>query len=186
MRNQGQIIVGLLIIAAGLAFLIGNLLDTNVWVFCWPIGLILLGLWLLFRPRMVRGGTRGRGRGRLLGDIRRDGAWRVADREYWIGIGDIRLDMRAAEIPQGETHLRVMAFIGAVRLAVPAGVGVSVSATGFISDVTVMGRKRESFFVPAEVDSADYATAERTIRLETLGFINEVKVRQVEEPALDK
>jgi lia operon protein LiaF len=184
MRNQGQIIVALLIIAAGLAFLIGNLLDTNVWVFCWPIGLILLGLWLLFRPRTVIG--RAGGRGRLLGDIRRSGAWRVADREYWIGIGDIQLDMRDAEIPQGETHLRVFGFIGAVRLTVPADLGVSVSATGFISDVTVMGRKREGFFVPVEVSSADYGTAERSIRLETLSFINDVKVRQAERPALEK
>ena len=44
MRDKGQIIIGAVIVFVGLIFLIGNVLNVNVWAFCWPVGLILLGV----------------------------------------------------------------------------------------------------------------------------------------------
>ena len=44
MRNQGQVIFGILIILIGLMFLFGNLFDVNVGALCFPVGLILVGV----------------------------------------------------------------------------------------------------------------------------------------------
>ena len=53
MRNQGMALIGALLMIAGIFLLLGNLFDFNLWAVCFPLGLILLGLFVLFRPRMV-------------------------------------------------------------------------------------------------------------------------------------
>ena len=66
MHNKGQIFIGILIILIGLMSLIGSIFDVDVGAFCWPIGLIALGVWLLLRPQLVSPGTAVRLK--LLGD----------------------------------------------------------------------------------------------------------------------
>jgi predicted membrane protein len=176
MRNQGELILGVVVILLGVLFLIGNVFDVDVWALCWPIGLILLGLWVLLRPQLV--GSDAAVRQKLIGDIRRTGTWQVTDEEFWIGIGDVRLDLSEAEIPPGETRLRVFGFVGTVRLIAPEDVGISLSSSAFVADVRLFGRKRDSILVPVHMTSDDYETAERKIRLETTAFVGDVRVRR--------
>ena len=180
MRNQGQLILGVVVIVVGAVLLIGSLFDVDVWVLCWPIGLIVLGLLLLLRPQLISSDTASRQK--LLGDIRRRGEWQVTDEEFWLGIGDVTLDMTGAEIPVGETQLRVLQFIGDVRVSLPEEVGVSLSATAMIGSVRAFGRKRDIFFTPLHLASENYETAERKVRLETSMFIGDVRIRQAEGP----
>lgn len=179
MRDRGQVFIGAAIILAGLVFLIGNQFNINVWAFCWPTALILLGVWLLVRTQRGVPDTGVRQRLLILGDMHRDGAWQVADEEIWVGVGDVDLDMLEAEVPLGETRIRILGFVSDVDILVPEGVGVSVSSTAFVSDAKVLGKKREGILVPVDVVSDDYETAERKVRLETTCFVSEVKVRRV-------
>ena len=176
MRNQGRLILGLVVIVVGAVLLVGNLLEVVVGVLCWPTALILLGLWLLLRPQLISSDTAVRQK--LLGNIRRSGAWQVSDEEYWLGIGDVRLDMTEADIPTGETHIRVWNFVGDVRLYLPEDVGVSLSSSAFIADTRMFGKKRDSFLAPVRMTSDDYETAERKIRLETTAFIGDIRVQR--------
>ena len=176
MRNRGQLFIGIVLILVGLVFLIGHLFDVNVWAL-WPLGLILLGVWLLLRPRLITSDVVVRQR--LLGDIHRDGVWQVADEEIWIGVGDVELDMTRADIPVGETRLRVFGFVGDVDVFVPAGVGVSVSSTAFVTDGRVLGQKRDRFLSTLHLASEDYETAERKIGLETTFFVVDLRVKQI-------
>ncbi|MBC8447263.1 MAG: cell wall-active antibiotics response protein, partial [Chloroflexi bacterium] len=114
----------------------------------------------------------------IFGPIRRSGAWQVADEEIWLFIGDVRLDMTQAEIPPGEAHIRVFAFISNVRLLVPQGVGVSASSMGFINDTRVLGKKKGGFVIPSHVTSDDYESAERKVHVETISFIADVRAVQ--------
>ena len=177
MRSQGQMVIGALIILVGLMFLIGNVLDVNVWAFCWPVGLILLGVWLLLRPQLVGADTAVRQK--LLGDIHRDGLWQVANEEFWIGVGEIDLDMTRADIPVGETEIRVFSFVGDVDVFVPEGVGIAVSSTAFVTDARVLGQKRDGIMFPFHQASDDYETAERKIRLEVTSFVADIKIRRI-------
>ena len=176
MRIPGQVIFGILIIVIGLAFLLGNVFDVDVGALCFPTALILLGVWLLLRPRLV-GPDIGL-RFRIFGPIRRSGAWQVADEEMWLFVGDVHLDMTQAEIPPGETRIRVFGFVGDVRLLVPEGVGVSVSSMAFVTDARVLGQRRDGFLVPVHLTSDDYEAAERKVHLETMFFVTDVRVRQ--------
>jgi len=177
MRNQGQVFLGILIIFIGLMFLIGNVFNVNVWIFCWPLGLILLGVWLLLRPQLVSPDTAVRQK--LLGDIHRDGVWQVTNEEIWIGVGDVDLDMTSADIPMGETTIRIFGFVGDVDLLVPKDVGVSVSSTSFVTDAKVLSQREDGLLAPVHVVSDNYETAERRVRLEMTSFVANLRVKQI-------
>lgn len=176
MHHQGRVFFGILIILIGLMFLMGNVFDVDVGALCFPFGLILFGIWILLRPRLVGPDTQLRLR--VFGPICRDGAWQVADEELWLFVGDVRLDMTQAQIPLDETCLRVCGFVGDIRLLVPEGVGVSVSSTAFITDAQVLGRRRDGLLVSAHLTSDDYETAERKVHLETFFFVANIRVRR--------
>jgi lia operon protein LiaF len=177
MRSRRQLIFGSLVLLLGLILLLSNIFDVNLGVICWPSILILIGVWMLARPRMTAPGP---GLKILfLGDIRRSGDWQLANEEFLTFIGDLRLDMSAATIPDGETRLSVYGFIGEITLIIPEHVGVSVSSIGFVSTTRLWTGKRESFLVPIDEISEGYAEAKSKVHIETYCFISELKVKRV-------
>lgn len=176
MRNRGQILIGTLLVVLGVIFLLSTLFDVDIWRFCWPVGLIVVGVWLVLRPRMAAPGSGTEVT--LFGDIRHYGDFIVQDQEFWLGIGDIDLDLSDAQIPAGETVWRFYTFIGDVKLVVPQAVGVSVHAVGFVVDSELLGHDMDAFFAPVNAASENYATAEKRLRIELTGFVTELKVRQ--------
>ena len=174
MGSRWEVFVGVLLTLIGLTFLIGNVLDVDVEAFCVPVGLILLGTWLLVRLQLA--GPDKAIRFRPLGNFRRYGEWQVSDEEIWIGVGDVRLDLTSAEFPAGEPQIRVFAFVGDVVLLVPEGVGVSIASTSFVTDVRVFDQRRNTVLTPIHVTSDDYGTADRKVRLETSFFVGSLRV----------
>lgn len=51
MHSRGQFILGGLALFVGLVSLLSLIFDIHFSAFCWPVGLILVGIWLLVRPR---------------------------------------------------------------------------------------------------------------------------------------
>ena len=177
MRNKWQIFIGGTITLIGLMSLVGTIFKVDIGAFCFPMGLILLGLFLLLRPQLIGPDTSAQLK--LLGDVRRYGDWQVSDEEIWVGVGDVRLDMTDANIPAGETLIRLFGFVGDVRLLVPESIGVSVSSTSFVTDARVLGQRRDSFLTPIHFASKGYETAEHKVRLEMNYFVGNLRVRQV-------
>ena len=176
MHSRWQIYAGILIIVIGLLSLIGVVFNVDVGALCLPVGLIALGVLLLARPRLAGPDTEVHFR--LLGDIPRHGAWQVRDEEIWIGVGEVRLDMTQADVPPGETTIRIFSFVADVKLIVPEGVGTSVSSLAFLTDARVLGQSHETFFGPFQQASDNYATAERRVRLEPRAFVTSLRVRR--------
>jgi predicted membrane protein len=169
--------LGAALVLVGLLFLISTVFSLNLWPFIWSVGLILAGVWLLMRPRLTRPGTLVNVD--LLGDIRRTGIWQVRNEEFWHGVGDIELDLRGAEMPQGETTLRFYTFVGDVEVIAPRDIAVSVSAQGFAIDAVLFEQDYDGDFRRVEVASEGYAASERQLRLELTGFFADIKVRQI-------
>ncbi len=178
MYNKQQAFIGVVIILIGVASLLGNIFEVDMGAFCCPVALIAAGVLLLMRPQLLNPDTPGRAK--LFGDVRRRGAWQVADEELWIGIGDVRLDMTDAHVPVGETRIRVFSFIGGLRVSVPQDVGISLASTSFVTDAKVLGHKRDHVLTPFEMSSDNYESAERKVRLEVLAFVGNLKVKQVQ------
>ena len=179
MPTYSQRIIGVIILSLGLIVLLANLFDVNVWLVCFPVFLIAVGLWQLIRPSLRINGKPVATH--LLGDIRRYGDWNVVDQEIWSFIGDVKLDLTQARIPPGKTTIRIYGFVGDVNLIAPADVGIAVSANGFVIDTKMWGTKQERIFGGINQVNSVYNTAECRLHLETYYFVSDVKVDQIRE-----
>ena len=178
MQNRGQLIAGSFLILFGGGLLMASLLRINFWAICFPMGLILLGVLFLVARRPLVGVTADSGL-HFVGDIVRSGEWSVKNEEFWLFAGDVRLDMTRAQFPAGETVIRINGFVGDVDVFAPADVGVAVSALGFVTTTELNTQRTERFLSGAQLSTADYATAERKLRLETVFFVGDVNVKML-------
>jgi predicted membrane protein len=176
MRIPGQLLIWGLFVIAGLVLGFGAIFDIDVGVLCLPTVFILAGLFLLLRPYLIEPDTGIRTT--ILGNVRYDGSWQVTPGEIWMFVGDVRLDLSEAEIPLGETTIRLFAFVGDVRVWVPEGVGVAVDSIAFLTSSRLFGHKRESFFAPLHLRSDGYDSAERRVRLDITSFVREIRVER--------
>ena len=176
MKNRSQIIIGAVILVFGLAALLATIFKINIWALCWGIGLILLGVLILLRPRLITPGSQTRFR--FLADINRSGDWQVRSEEIWTFVSDGKFDLTSADLPTGETKLRFIAFVSDTTLIIPEDVGVSISLTSFYSEIKFLGDRDDAVISPIKKSSEGYELAERKILLETICFVSEVKVKR--------
>jgi predicted membrane protein len=173
MRKRGLMVIGILLIVLGLLALISNLTGINFSNFCFPAGLILIGIWVLVRPRMVRDNQV---EFNLIGDYKREGAWAVQPSEIWSGIGTIKLDFNTADVPSGETFIHVYSLVGDVILRPGPAVGLALTANGLINSIKWMGAKQDNFLNSVQLTTADYARAERRVQIEVTTLVGDIKV----------
>jgi lia operon protein LiaF len=176
MTKRTQIIIGVLILLGGLAALLATVFNINIWSLCWGIGLILLGVLILLRPRLTTPGSQARFR--FLVDFKRSGDWQVRNEEMWTFVSDGKFDLTSAQIPEGETKIRIVAFVSDTTLIVPEDVGVSISLTSFYNEVRFLDDLDDSFVTPIIQSSEGYDLANRKILLETVCFVSEAKVKR--------
>jgi hypothetical protein len=182
MQNRNQMLVGSFFILCGGAWFVASLLHISFWAICFPLGLILLGvLFLVARPPLF--GTTSEGGAHFVGDIVRGGEWSVKNEEFYMFVGDVRLDMSRAQFPPGETTIHLNAFVADIDISVPSDVAVSLSSTSFVADVEFNGQHVERFLSGVQMSTPDYATAERKLRLVTTCFVGDVNVKMTPVPA---
>ena len=182
MQNRNQMLIGSFFILLGAAWFIASLLRISFWAICFPMGLILLGgLFLVARPPLF--GTTSEGGVHFVGDITRAGEWPVKNEEFWMFVGDVRLDMTRAQFPSGESTLYFNAFVADIDVIVPSDVAVSLSSTSFVADAELNGQRVERFLSGVQMSTPDYATAERKLRLATTCFVGDVNVKMTQVPA---
>ena len=174
--RRPQVVMGTAILIFGLLLLIGNLTGIDICAYLFPLILIGIGIWIVTRPALFAGGRNTRIQ--VIGDIRRRGQWTVRDQDFWCGVGDIRLDLTEATLPEGETTLRFYGFVNDVTLIVPGTVGVSVLSTSFLTTARVLGDKQDYFLTPYETETQRYTTATRRLRVELVYFVVDLKVRE--------
>lgn len=72
----------------------------------------------------------------VFGDLKREGPWQLPAASRWDSFfGDVKLDLREAQVPAGEIVIDVRSFFGDVELLVPEGVLVEVRAKAYLGDV---------------------------------------------------
>ena len=184
MQNRGQLIGGAFLILFGGGLLLANILHISFWAICFPVGLILLGLFFLVARQPLIGVTSASG-AHFVGDIVRSGEWAVANEEFWLFVGDVRLDMTRAQFPIGETTIYFNAFVTDIDVIVPSEVAVSLSSTSFVANAELDGQRVERFLSGVQLSTPDYANAERRLRLVTTFFVGDVNVKMKQSPAAE-
>jgi hypothetical protein len=78
----------------------------------------------------------------VMGDTKRQGRWRVERPLAAVAVmGDVVLDLRGAEVPQGEVDITATAVMGDVKIYVPDGVDVQLSGIAVMGDKKVAVRE---------------------------------------------
>ena len=78
----------------------------------------------------------------VMGDSKRQGRWRVERPLAAVAVmGDVVLDLRGAEVPQGEVDITATAVLGDVKVYVPDGVDVQLSGVTVMGDNKLMVRE---------------------------------------------
>ncbi len=175
MRNWGMILVGGFLLMLGLMSVVSAIFEVNLSAVCWPAMLILIGVLLLIGPRIGFPGENVKLR--PFADIKRRDVWQASDEEIWTFVGDVRMDFSQADIPHGETTIRLVGFVGDINLYVPEGLNYSIASTAFLTDVKLLGRKRQVFVSTLREKTDGYESAERKINLEMLYFVNDLDIR---------
>ena len=177
MKKKTQMVLGAVLIGLGILFLLSRIFNIDFGVICWPSILILIGVFIIVRPRIAPEGSDVRML--FIGDLNRSGEWDVSDQEIWSFVGDVDLDFTQANIPDDEVAYRLTSFVGDVDILVPADIGISISATGFVNEGRVEGKKRGGFLTPIKFTSENYEDATKKIHFEMVSFVSELKVVRV-------
>jgi|GEM_PF-1252685 len=118
----------------------------------------------------------------FIGDFKfKDSYWQLKPMELSAFIGDAHIDLTRAEIPVGETHISMSAFIGDMKIHVPNDprIGVKVNLSAFIGESKLFSDKRGGFGVGTSMETPFYHECERKIVVELNSFIGDVKVKRV-------
>ena len=118
---------------------------------------------------------------RAVGHVRSAaGGWAVADDAVISTVvGDIALDLRDAELPEGETELALFCWLGTIQVRVPREFGVDVTAQSIVGSVDVLGRREEGVVRDIHVRSDGYERRPRRVKMRLSTFVGELLVVQV-------
>ena len=140
------------------------------------LGLALLALGVLAILASWRVRRFSRRLRRTVGHVEAASGLRVQDGVIATVFGDISLDLRVAELPAGETELRLLCWIGTVTVRVPAEVGIDVSAQSLLGAVRVLDRHEEGVVNDIHVISEGYALRPRRLLMKLSTLVGEVTV----------
>lgn len=126
-RKQGlmSIIGGLLLSLLGVSILGHNMgwfdLDLSIiWRMFWPIILIFIGISIITSIRPGKKNNLA-----LMGAVEKNKThWELEDDTYTAIMGGVELDLRFADIPDGETNIKLTAIMGGIDIIVPHDITV--------------------------------------------------------------
>ena len=179
LRDVLSLTVGLYLIALGGLFVLDSTGARNLRgadLVEGAIGLALVALGILSGLAAMRARRFARRLSRAFGHVKSAGEWRVDDAVVRTVIGDIHLDLRSADLPEGETELTLLCWLGTIQVQVPAHVGIDVEAQTFVGTVDVLGVREEGVIRDINVRTDDYNTASHRLKLRLSTVIGELMV----------
>lgn len=179
LRDVLALTVGLYLIALGGLFVIDTTGVRNLSAGALvegAIGLALIALGTLSWLAAMRARRFARRLSKAFGHVKSAGEWRLDDAVVRTVIGDIHLDLRSAELPEGETELTLLCWLGTVQVQVPAHVGLDVEAQTFVGTVDILGVREEGVIRDINVRTDDYETARHRLKLRLSTVIGELMV----------
>ena len=181
-RGTGAVIIAGILIIIGVIALLNNLNITSLdWGFIWPVILIALGVFLIWRRSAHRHEPQVE---HVVGDIRMEQeGWALRDQHVESGVGSVRIDLTKAQIPSKETMLSIESWIGNIEVVVPADLALSASGRVTLGSVTLLGDKSDGFVRTLDFKSPDYDTVEKKVRLYASIVIGEIKVMRAGQEA---
>ncbi|MCK0471152.1 cell wall-active antibiotics response protein LiaF [Halalkalibacter sp. APA_J-10(15)] len=115
----------------------------------------------------------------IIGEIDYRESFELRDMTVWNGIGEVRLDLSRAIIPEGETVVIVQGLIGEVQIYIPDDLAVSVQASTILGEVAVLHERHSGINPNLSITTKGYKESSRRVKLILSTSIGEVKVRSL-------
>jgi phage shock protein PspC (stress-responsive transcriptional regulator) len=138
----GETVVAIVVLAAGVAILLGGFLRPVRWLILPAVTLALSAGTVSAAGIDLDGGVGER-------DYRPASTLDLRDK-YELGMGDLVLDLRGADLPPGDTPVRVDLGVGEARVIVPSDVCVATDAHVGVGEVKTFERSNEGIDVDLE------------------------------------
>ncbi len=176
----GGVITGGFVLFLGVVYL-GRNLDlftfrtVYIWRMFWPLVLIVVGLTLL-RGRAAGPG----GRTAFMGGVEIGGTepFQIQGGSYFAMMGSIEMDLRAAEIPEGETLLDLTAVMGSVEVKVPREVTLLYDGSAVLGGISFLGQEDGGVIASRRTERRAGDEA-RTLRIQARSFMGSVEVEEI-------
>jgi len=174
--GAGKLALGVLLIAVGATTLAqaAGLIGFSFWDLIfryWPLILIALGMLLLYENsrRPTPGAPSGVDRiehDSIFGDFKlTQPGWRLRDVRATSVIGDMKIDLSKADIPDGESVLDLSAVVGDIDVWAPLDLPVALDARCTLVSLNHFGRKRDVRLQRCIDTPAEFASAARRVRV---------------------
>lgn len=139
-------------------------------------GLALMALGVLSVLAALRVRRFSRRLRRAVGHVQGGAGLRVQDGVVSTVVGDITLDLASAGLPEGETELTLLCWLGSITVIVPVDAGIDVTAQALLGAVRVLDRREEGVVKDIHAVSEGYASRPRRLRMRLSTLVGEVAV----------
>ena len=113
-----------------------------------------------------------------LGDMQLiDHPFELEDLNLSSGIGDIKIDLSKAVLPEGESSIVISGFIGSVTLYLPLDLQASVAGSVMVGELKVLGQRQDGFNRQIQVETHGYPHAARRVKISVSLFLGSLDVR---------
>ncbi|UCE65598.1 MAG: hypothetical protein JSU85_12115 [Candidatus Zixiibacteriota bacterium] len=187
MKSKTNRIIGTLIIAIGVLVLIDNVFGGfDFWDFIWklwPIALIALGIYIIRNRRRIRGSVGSGGfasENSFFGDqdITLSGK-QVTDHHYFVLIGDIKIDLTAADFKTGENKISASSLVGDIRIKIPDKLAVKLSSRSIVGGIGFDDLRRDGFFQKLHHTDDNFGSSEKKLLLTVNGVIGDSNINRI-------
>ncbi len=201
MRMNGRASWGIILIAAGVFFLLDGLQVLDAGEFFakfWPVLLVIWGAWLLLRPKSS-GNEEMRASGPLadvgigqriedssaektkMSNVFGDVQTRITSTSFSGGslstvFGDVEVNLTGAALAAGEQVLKLDTVMGEIEVRLPREMAFSVTGDAVLGKVKAVTETRNGFFPALDYASPGYKEASRRIRIDASVVFGEIVI----------
>jgi len=187
-KSFWTVFFGILLIVIGFLALLDSLEVIRFWPTLgklWPLILVALGIWLLFRRSYFFSGEKvyvkeGKKYSKAFGDLKIDAAnMDPHGLDAEMGFGDIELNLTKASFSDRENIINLGLGFGDIKVWVPSEVKVSATGTCGAGDVDLLGKHADGIGNRVDYEDEGYETAQRKLKIiAKLGF-GDIRISRV-------
>ena len=198
MHTRGRFWFGTILVLVGALFLLDTLHVVNFSTLIegfWPLLLVLLGLWVIFRTRSAAAPAEKTGDQQVFGDLNTESSAdsihhstvfgdlsiRATSAAFKGGVistvfGDTVLDLSTCTLADGEQTLSINGVFGECSVRLPGKTPYSVVAHALFGSLHTPDQQREGVSSTLNYDSAGYSSAPKRLKINVSQVFGAVRI----------
>ena len=150
---------------------------SRLWGTFWALVVILVG-WAVLRSSPPAGAASGHTQWVVMSGVeQRSAGWPLKSGSYVVVMGGADLDLRVADILDGETYLDLTAIMGAIELIVPPDISVECEGAAILGGVTVLGQSSGGIISSRTFSRAGSAGSTKKLRVRCRAIMGGVEFK---------